>query len=163
MYRKISDFVTDFQEDSAEMQKNFAELTDTMLGIRAKEGFFSIGEVSVHLINAWDEAFSELKRPLAWDPLTTSATAAEIKAAWTHLRKILPAHVQANWTDAQLGDEVLMWGMNWTTAKALWEMQKHTIHHHGQLTVLLRLAAAKVHGVYGPSQEEAAAMNRPGD
>jgi uncharacterized damage-inducible protein DinB len=30
----------------------------------------------------------------------------------------------------------------------------HTIHHRGQLTVLLRLMGAKVPGVYGPSADE---------
>lgn len=31
----------------------------------------------------------------------------------------------------------------------------HTIHHRGQLTVLLRLMGAKVPGVYGPSADDA--------
>lgn len=31
----------------------------------------------------------------------------------------------------------------------------HTIHHRGQLTVLLRVMGAKVPGVYGPSADEA--------
>ncbi len=30
----------------------------------------------------------------------------------------------------------------------------HTIHHRGQLTILLRLMGAKVPGVYGPSADE---------
>jgi len=33
-------------------------------------------------------------------------------------------------------------------------LMSHTIHHRGQLTVLLRLMGAKVPGVYGPSADE---------
>jgi uncharacterized damage-inducible protein DinB len=37
----------------------------------------------------------------------------------------------------------------------------HQCHHRGQLTILMRLAGLKIHGIYGPAKEEWQAMNLP--
>ncbi len=158
MYRLLSDFITDFQEDSAEMARNFSQLTDSALDVRASAGGFTLGELALQLINAWPGALAQAGEPLQFAEVPAGASAAQITAGWELLREILPAQLQATWSAAKLAEPVDMWGMPWTKAKVLWEMMKHTVHHHGQLTVLLRLAGLPVHGIYGPSREEAAAM-----
>ncbi len=44
-------------------------------------------------------------------------------------------------------EPVNMWGMDWTQVKVLCEMHKPDIHHHGQMTVSVRQAGLKVHGL----------------
>lgn len=160
MYRTVTDFVNDFKEDSTEMAKNFALLTDDALDASAKEGHYNLGETARHLINSWRSMIAEAGEALAIADVPESAGATELQAGWARLSEALPAHIQATWTDAKLAEPIMLWGMEWTNAKVLWEMMKHTVHHHGQMTVLMRLAGLPVHGIYGPSKEESEAMNR---
>jgi len=51
-------------------------------------------------------------------------------------------------------EEVEFYGMRMPREEVLRLMLRHEAHHRGQLTVFLRLAGAKVPGVYGPSGDE---------
>ena len=51
-----------------------------------------------------------------------------------------------------------MYGEMWAKGKTLGVLVTHQIHHRAQLTIVMRLAGLKVPGVYGPSNEEWAAM-----
>lgn len=157
MYHTLDEFIADFNEDTAEIEKNIAALTDASLSVRPAAGFASLGEVAIHLINAWEYVLAQAGKPWAFEQLPESASAAQIAAGMARLRAQLPAGIRSGWTDAELAEPVEMWGMAWTRAKVLWEMHKHTLHHHGQLTTLMRLAGLPVHGLFGPSQEEAEA------
>ncbi len=46
------------------------------------------------------------------------------------------------------------YGDKWSRGKTLGMLVTHQIHHHGQLTVVMRLAGLKVPGVHGPAKEE---------
>ena len=54
-----------------------------------------------------------------------------------------------------------MYGEKWNRGTTLQILIKHQAHHRGQLTVLMRMAGLKVHGVYGPSKEEWIAYGMP--
>lgn len=55
---------------------------------------------------------------------------------------------------AWLDQEVDMYGTRMSREEVLRLMLRHEAHHRGQLSVFLRLAGAKVPGVYGPSADE---------
>ena len=63
----------------------------------------------------------------------------------------------AKWSDDDLHIEDEMYGDKWKRGTTLQVLIKHLAHHRGQLTMLMRLAGLKVHGVYGPAKEEWAA------
>ena len=73
------------------------------------------------------------------------------------LNEELPKH----WTDENLTDGILMYGETWTKGFALTCFLMHGAHHRGQMTVLMRQAGLKVHGVYGPAKEEWAEQGMP--
>jgi uncharacterized damage-inducible protein DinB len=155
MYRSIDEFCADFAEDMAEMGKNFAALTDAALDTRARDGHFSLRELAAHIVNAWPGVLAQAGKPWQFELLADTADAATIFAAFNRLKDGLPVELRAHWRDEELLATINMWGMDWTHAKLLHEMHKHTLHHHGQMTVLLRLAGLPVHGLFGPSADEA--------
>ena len=89
------------------------------------------------------------------------AGAAAVKEAYRKYAAELMATIEKNWKDANLLDEVEMYGETWTRGYALLAMVKHQAHHHGQMTVLMQQAGLQVPGPYGPSKEEWAAMGMP--
>jgi uncharacterized damage-inducible protein DinB len=155
MYTTVTGFLRDHAEDCGEMQRNLDALTDASLAVAASPGSRSIGGLAVHIVNCWPEALQEAGLGLAFPLLPEDATAAQIAAGFKGVTAAVQQQVAGSWTDHTLAEPVEMWGMSWNKAKVLYEMLKHTIHHHGQLTALMRQAGLKVHGVYGPSFEEA--------
>ena len=61
--------------------------------------------------------------------------------------------------DAWLSAQVEFYGMKMPRADIVGLMVRHDVHHRGQLSVYLRLAGAKVSGIYGPSADEEKAAN----
>ena len=155
MYTTINGFLADHAEDCAEIQKNFDALTDTALQTRAASGNWNLGQLAAHTINAWEGALKQAGHQINFKRLPDSSSAAELAEGFRAATQAVQEHVRETWTDATLSEPVDMWGMAWTKAKVLYEMLKHTIHHHGQMTILMRQAGLKVHGVYGPSLDEA--------
>jgi len=88
-------------------------------------------------------------------------TAAGISEVYEMAAKAVVEAVPAAWTDAQLKDEIPMYGMMWTKSAVLVSLIVHQAHHRGQMTVLMRQAGLKVPGIYGPAREEWAAMGIP--
>jgi uncharacterized damage-inducible protein DinB len=81
------------------------------------------------------------------------ATASAMAAAREGSHAALAAAVRAR-GGAWLSGEVEFYGMRMTREHVVGLMVRHEIHHRGQLSMLLRIAGAKVPGVYGPSADE---------
>ncbi len=81
----------------------------------------------------------------------------EFEKAVKSLNEELPKH----WADADLADEIPRYCETRTKGFALNCFLMPAAHHRGQLTVLMRQAGLKVHGVYGPAKEEWEAMGIP--
>ena len=154
MYTTTASFLADHAEDCAEMQKNFDALTDSALQTKAAPNHWTLGQLAAHNINAWEGVLKQAGHDISFSRLPDSASAAELAQGFRNATEAVQQHVREQWTDATLAEPVNMWGMDWTKAKVLYEMLKHTVHHHGQMTMLMRQAGLKVHGVYGPSLEE---------
>lgn len=162
MFRRVSDFTTDYREEAREAQKNWDVLTDEVLKQRAGEGLLSIGEHLWHLASVWHHIFvNDLKlwpaEELVEDP---PETAAELAAFYRDATEKACRWIEEHWTDEDLPGELELWGMKMTRGTLLYELIKHEAHHRGQIVTLMRLAGLPVHGIYGPSKEEAAALQQ---
>lgn len=161
MFRYTDDFIREFEYESASTLKVFRNITNEALLDRPHDNIRSIRRLAWHITVTLGEMPG--KAGLDIDcPDEHSAppdTMDEICNAYEKAARSLIGQVKARWTDADLSDEVNMYGEQWSKGTILTVLVKHEAHHRGQLTVLMRLSRLPVPGVYGPSKEEWAAWN----
>ncbi len=87
-----------------------------------------------------------------------SSVAAIVAAYASNSDKVAEAVTQ-KWSDAQLVEEIPIFGRTLRKGEVLAMLISHQSHHRAQMTVLMRQAGLKVPGVYGPSQSDLAAKN----
>jgi uncharacterized damage-inducible protein DinB len=163
MFRKIDDFLKSWEYESQATLKVFRNLTDASLGQRVAADGRSLGFLAWHITITVSELLSRAGVPVRVtednDPVPPSAAA--IADVYANCARAVVEAVPAAWTDAQLADEIPMYGDTWTKGAALVSLVMHQAHHRGQMTVLMRQAGLKVPGIYGPAKEEWAAMGMP--
>ncbi len=163
MYRKIEDFQRIWSYEAGETLRLFKDLTDESLDQKVSENGRSLGFLAWHIVTTVEEFFGsagikiESAKPDADVPKSVSDLVAEFEKAVSALTEELPK----NWKDEDLTDEIPMYGETWTKGFTLTCFLMHAAHHRGQITVLMRQAGIKVHGVYGPAKEEWAEMGMP--
>lgn len=159
MYRRISDFLNDFKDESQSTLAILDALTDESLAQRVTPTGRSIGKLAWHIAQCHhmttEAGLEGVRGPKEHDPIPTSAKA--IRDAYAEGAASLAEAVEKGWTDAQLGDEVPMYGESWARGKVLSVIIRHEAHHRGQITVLMRQAGLVVPGPYGPAREQWAA------
>lgn len=162
MFRKIEDFQKQWNYETEETLKLFSTLTDESLNQKDYEDGRTLGFLAWHLVGSMGmvtEAGLDVGAPsYETEP---PKTAAEIIKAFEDGAKRLGEKVAAEWNDETLLTENQMYGETWKKGFTLQCMVNHQAHHRGQITVLMRQAGLKVHGVYGPAKEEWAAMGMP--
>jgi uncharacterized damage-inducible protein DinB len=159
MYRNIEDFKRDWIYESEMTAKIFGKLTDGSLAQRVGADGRTLGFLAWHIVVCLGMA-TEAGLPFEVPGALSSqppAGAAAIKAAYEKYAAEMLASIEANWKDANLLEEVQMYGLTWTRGYALLVMVKHQTHHRGQMTVLMRQAGLVFPGAYGPAKEEWAA------
>ena len=95
-------------------------------------------------------------------PTPEEGSASAIAQAYRRASGPAEAELSANWTDKddKLSEQIKLFGaIDTTVAGVLDKLIRHQIHHRGQLTILMRQAGLAAPGVYGPNEEETAAMN----
>jgi uncharacterized damage-inducible protein DinB len=160
MYRTIEDFKKDWDYESETTAKIFGKMTDASLGQRVTPGGRTLGSLAWHIVvclGMATEAGLPFRAAAEYSSQPPSGVAA-IKDTYQKSAAALIASVEKNWRDANLLEEVQMYGMTWTRGYALFAMVKHQAHHRGQMTVLMRQAGLVVPGAYGPAREEWAAI-----
>jgi uncharacterized damage-inducible protein DinB len=163
MFRTIDDFLKTWEYESEATLKVFRNLTDSSLEQRVTPDGRSLGFLAWHTATSVSELLSQAGLPVrvTEDNDPVPPTAAGIVAVYEKCAPAVAGAVPAAWTDAQLSDEIPMYGQQWTKAAVLASLILHQTHHRGQMTVLMRQAGLKVPGVYGPAKEEWAAMGIP--
>jgi uncharacterized damage-inducible protein DinB len=162
MFTTIDDFLKSWKYESEATLKVFHNLTDASLSQRVDPNGRTLGFLAWHITTSMPEMFGQAGVPF---PVTVDkaapSTAAAISEAYEKCTRAVAEAVPAAWTDAQLRDEIPMYGMSWAKGAVLTSLIAHQAHHRGQMTVLMRQAGLKVPGVYGPAREEWAAMGMP--
>jgi uncharacterized damage-inducible protein DinB len=159
MYRTIEDFKGDWAYEGKTTAKIIGNLTDKSLNQRITAEHRTLGFLAWHIVESLGMA-AEAGLPFEAPADCTGqppASAAVIKSCYKKYSIGMMASIEKNWKDANLLEEVPMYGMIWTRGTALFAMVKHQAHHRGQMTVLMRQAGLIVPGAYGPAKEEWAA------
>ena len=159
MYRRISDFLNDWKEESESTIKVLDALTDESLSQRVTPTGRSLGKLgwhiaqSVHMVT--EAGLLGLEAPKESDAVPIKAKT--IRDGYAAGAASLAKVVEKGWTDAQLAEEVPMYGESWSRGRVLSVIIRHEAHHRGQMTVLMRQAGLVVPGPYGPALEQWAA------
>jgi len=156
MYRRISDFLADWQDESTSTLAILDALTDESLSQRVTPTGRSLGKLGWHIAQCHhmvtEAGLEGLEAPREADPVPTSAKV--IRDAYAAGAASLAQVAEKGWTDAQLAEEVPMYGESWARGKVLSVIIRHEAHHRGQMTVLMRQAGLVVPGPYGPAREQ---------
>jgi len=163
MYRKLEDFLNDWEYESVATLKIFGNLTDESLTKIVNENIRTAGRLAWHITTAIGEMAH--RTGLTFKTVESNSvvptTAKEIVDAYKEASENLLAAVKSNWDDQTLNVEDDMYGEMWKRGTTLGVIISHQIHHRAQLTVVMRLNGLKVPGVYGPSKEEWTSYGMP--
>lgn len=162
MFRRVSDFLATWAEESEATLKILRALDDHSLAAPAADSHRSLGRLAWHISTTLGEMMERtgLEVGGAAHDAPVPAKAAAIVAAYEAGAKAIAEQVKG-WTDSTLEVEDDMYGERWARGKTLGALVAHQTHHRGQMTVLLRQAGLPVPGIYGPSKEEWATYGMP--
>lgn len=162
MYQSIEQFLQDWAQESESTLSVLRALTDPSLKQAVSDAQpRTLGDLGWHLVTALGGILGaaglqidgpDFKRPVP-------ASAADIAESYRSMRDAVADAVRSQWTDAKLSESLLLFGsMSMTYGGVLNLVVRHQIHHRGQMTILIRQAGLVPPGVYGPNEEEGAAI-----
>ncbi|MBL0940451.1 MAG: DinB family protein [Gemmatimonadaceae bacterium] len=160
MFRNLDDFRTQWSWESDITSKLIGQLTDASLAQAVVPGGRTLGRLAWHIAQTLPEMMNLTGLEVTGiDPHAPApGDVSTIKAGFDAASASLIEQINAKWTDASLTEMHDMYGERWSAAQALLALVAHQAHHRGQMTVLMRQAGLKVPGIYGPAEEEWAAM-----
>ncbi len=163
MYRRIDDFLKDWEYESASTSKIIGALTDASLEQPVAPGHRTLGRIAWHVAQTISEMMGKTGLSIsgADEEAPVPHNAAAIKAAYDTGSASLVKEIRSGWKDATLELEDNLYGENWKRGVTLTALLMHQAHHRGQMTVLMRQAGIKVTGIYGPAMEDWAAFGQP--
>jgi len=163
MYRNITDFLTDWQLEAANTTRVLENITDETKAIKIHPNIRSLERLAWHITQTITEMGTKagLFEEDVLEHLPAPANFNEVAAAHQRYNALLADAVSTRWTNDTLNEEVNMYGQVWTMGTVLEVLVKHEAHHRSQMTVIMRMVGLPVPGLYGPSQEEWAAMGMP--
>jgi uncharacterized damage-inducible protein DinB len=158
MIRKIEDFLSEWKYESTSTISLFKLISNEALH---KNHVRSMAFLTWHLTITISEMLNKAGVPVSGpdEHSKPPATIEEIISTYEHSSASLVKELPKTWTDANLTEDIEMYGDTWKKGTVLSVLIKHQAHHRGQLTVLMRQAGLKVCGVYGPVKEEWASWN----
>ncbi|MDX8045241.1 DinB family protein [Gracilibacillus sp. S3-1-1] len=155
MYRKVEDFIADWNASAEGTIRVLESLTDEKLDQAIVEGHSTLGWLGWHLASApaFFGGLVGLNVKVSGNPSEVPTKAATIVQAYKKIAEDVKTEAELL-TDEQLTEEVDSFGAPTPRGAILRQFIDHQIHHRGQMTVLLRQAGLKVPGVMGPTKEE---------
>jgi len=162
MDRNLQLFLGDWAHESSLTLNVLSVLTDSSLSQAVTETKGrTLGELAWHLATSLTGMLSagglQMEGPGFSAPVPGRAQ--DIVQGYRQASEAASAAIQAQWTDAKLSEPLLLFGkIDTTYAGLLTLVVRHQIHHRGQMTILMRQAGLVPPGVYGPNEEESAAM-----
>jgi uncharacterized damage-inducible protein DinB len=163
MYRKIEDFLSDLESESASTRKLFDGLTDASLSQPVVEGHRTLARIAWHIVTTVAEMMSKtgLDIKAVHPDAPVPGKASEIQQAYASVVHEMTKQIRSGWTDDTLTQEDEMYGQKWGRGFTAKVLLNHQTHHRGQMTVLMRQAGLKVPGIYGPAKEEWSGFGAP--
>lgn len=160
MYRLITDFVHDWQQESASTLLLFRQLTDASLSQRIDADGWNLAQIAWHLVLAPSDLLRQVQMNIdSPDEDAVPNNAAEIAAAYQAMSEQILCFANSV-SNEMLGEEITVYGNCWTWGNVLSVSLRHQTHHRGQITVLARQAGLVISGVCGPTREEMAAFRK---
>jgi len=160
MFRRLTDFEKCWEYESEATLKLLRELTDASLTESAGPEGRTLRRLAWHLVLTVGEMTRrtglDVRGPAEDAP--PPASAAEIVSAYEETAGSLDEAIRLDWSDKSLESDDEMYGERWKRGYTLLALVLHQAHHRGQMTVVMRQAALKVPGLYGPSREEWASL-----
>ncbi len=156
MFTTIDHFKAAWAKESGNTRKFMEALTDASLHQAVADDHRTLGRMAWHIAQSIPEMGNRtglnVKGPAEDAPVPD--TAVKIKEAYDEAASSLLEEVASKWNDDTLQKTDEMYGETWKRGLTLRILIDHEIHHRGQMTVLMRQAALKVPGIYGPAKEE---------
>lgn len=155
MYRKVEDFIMEWNESATGTANVFKAMTDDKLNQAIVEGHNTLGWLAWHLTNTPVSLgkFAGVEIPPVGNPKEVPASVQTIVKAYETMSAALTDAVSKLSDDALL-EEVSAFGGTPLRSQILRKIVDHQTHHRGQMTVLLRQAGLSVPGVMGPTKEQ---------
>lgn len=156
MYTSIEAFIRDWHHEAETTQKVFDTLTDSSLQQMVSPDDRSLGRIAWHIVTSTPEMLNEfgIKVDSVSNADSVPSSAKEIAETFRKVSVDTIDAVKEQWTDASLSEMKNVFGMDMPGGVMLLMLNKHIIHHRGQLSVLMRQAGLRVPGIYGPTRED---------
>ncbi|WP_102272261.1 DinB family protein [Cytobacillus massiliigabonensis] len=156
MYVTISNFIEEWNKEALLTQNVLDGLTDDSLKQQVYPEGRTLGRIAWHLTTCMPEYLAEfgLKMEEVKNAENIPISAKEIAETFKNVSSNAAKAIEQQWKDETLNEVQIAFGRKETNAQILMGLIKHTIHHRGQMTVLMRQAGLKPFGVYGPPKEE---------
>ncbi|MFD1255780.1 DinB family protein [Mucilaginibacter terrae] len=163
MYSSITEFLNDWQQEGTNSALVFNNVTDDTKTIKIHPNIRSLERLAWHITQTITEMGTKagLFDEDALEHAPTPTTFAEIAAVHQKYNAQLALAVSSRWMDSNLAENVNMYGQEWTKGHILKVLVGHEAHHRSQMTVIMRFVGLPVPGLYGPAQEDWAAMGMP--
>ncbi len=163
MYRKIEDFVRNWEYEADHTSKVLDALTEDSLKQVVSDGHRTLGRLAWHITQTIPEMMNRTGLSVTGvDPhAPVPSSLPEIKKAYRDASASLLGEIKSKWTDDTLEVEDNMYGETWKRGLTVSALIMHQTHHRGQMTVLMRQAGLKVPGLYGPALEDWATYGQP--
>lgn len=160
MFTTLDAFLAHWQYEAAATQQLMDALTDASLAQGVGPSRRTLGRLAWHVAGSLPEMANRTGLGVGGmdEHAPVPSSARDISVAYAAASASLQERLRAAWTDESLAQEHDMYGEQWSRAKVLTVLVLHQVHHRGQMTVLMRQAGLTVPGVYGPAEEEWAAM-----
>ncbi|MEK3789386.1 DinB family protein [Paenibacillus sp. FSL K6-1230] len=161
MYTTINGFLNDWKQEAAFTLQVLDKLTDTSLSQAvSNEQPRTIGEIAWHIVQSVPFFVNQIGFQQEV-PAPQEGSASAIAQAYRRASEAVVAELSAHWADQddKLPQPIKLFGViDTTVAGVLNTLVRHQIHHRAQLTILMRQAGLVAPGIYGPNEEETAAM-----
>jgi uncharacterized damage-inducible protein DinB len=156
MYTSIEAFIGDWNAESETTQKVFDALTDSSLQQMVSADDRSLGRIAWHIVTSTPGMLNEfgIKVDFVSNENAVPSSAKEIADTFRKVSADTIDAVKQQWGDASLTEMKNVFGMDMPRGVMLSMLNKHIIHHRGQISVLMRQAGLRVPGIYGPTRED---------
>jgi uncharacterized damage-inducible protein DinB len=160
MFVSIEDFIKTWEDESASTLKLFGMIDERRFHEQLAPNVRSCARLAFHITETIGEMMEktglhidgyEEGNDIFW-------TKAELISTYQSYSDSLIRKLRMEWKDEDLHKKDMMYGEEWRRGTTLDVLMRHQTHHRGEMIVVMRLLGMKVFGIYGPAQEEWAAM-----